>query len=102
MLDKVIWDELDAASAAARKVVPQVVARYRDQGVLTWALLHRMEDEVAALVEATGEHDEIVLKMICSAPEFRYPKNDRPATFPADSISPIIFGQIADAWKFVH
>lgn len=102
MVDKAIWDEINAASRSASQVVPQVVMRYRSMGTLTWALLHQMEDEVLAMLEKSEAHVQSTLSMIRSAPVFRYPKDERPASFAGASVRPIIFGQIEDAWRLVH
>lgn len=96
------WDELTEASAAAGRVVREVVLRHRCSGVLTWALLHQMEGEVLAELQAGGEHSAWMLNMIRSTPLFGYPKDNRPVSFSEASIVPIIFGQIKDAWNLVH
>lgn len=102
MLDSQVWDELDIAGEAAERVVPGVVMRHRSAGILTWALLHQMEAEVLAELEASGEHETAILRMIRSAPVFGYPTDERPASFENASVVPVIFGQIDDAWKRVH
>jgi hypothetical protein len=96
------WDELTEASEAADRAVREVVMRHRCSGVLTWSLLHRMEGEVLAQLEAGGEHSAWTLNMIRSAPVLGYPNDDRPVSFSNASIVPIIFGQIEDAWSLVH
>lgn len=102
MVDVEMWGEIDAADAAVKKVVRAAVMRYRELGTLTWALLHRIEDEVLEEVKASGEHLDSTLGMIRSSPLFGYPKDDRPASFDGHNIVPIVFGQIEKAWKFVH
>lgn len=102
MLDKAIWDEVDAVVKSAKTIVPHVVARHREKGILTWALLRHMEDEVLAALEATEVHSDSTLRMICSSPVCRYPKDERPVSFAGHTVIPTIFGQIDKAWKFVH
>lgn len=102
MVDKEIWSEIDAAAAAVKKAVPAVVMRYRELGTLTWALLHRIEDEVLDELKASGEHLDCTLRMIRSSPVLRYPKDDRPASFDGHTLVPAVFGQIEKVWKFVH
>lgn len=44
------YNVLFDAQAAAEEVIPRVIARHRYKGVLTWKLLHQMEEEVLILV----------------------------------------------------
>ena len=101
-LSQEFWDELEAAHRSAKRAVPPVVAKYRELGTLTWALLHKMEDEVMADLEASEEHPRSTLRMIRSSPLFRYPKDDSPVSFGNSNAIPVIFGQIEKLWKFVH
>lgn len=102
MMDRNDWDELTATEDAAGQVVQKIVIRHRSSGVLTWALLHRIESEVLAELKADGEHSAWALRMIKAAPVLGYPNNDRPASFVGSSIVPVIFGQIEEAWNLVH
>lgn len=102
MLDSYLWDELDTAGEAAERIVPGVVTRHRSAGILTWALLHQMEAEVLAVLEATGEHDPAALRIIRSASVFGYPTDERTVSFGEDEAIPIIFDQIVGAWRRVH
>jgi len=47
-------DELYAAETAIRDAVPIVLSRRRAAGVLTWKLLHQIEDEVFSVVSRNG------------------------------------------------
>lgn len=96
------WDELTEADEAAARIVPEVVMRYRDSGILTWALLHQIEDDVLAELKASGEHSAWTLNMLRAAPVLSYPKDNRPVSFSGAGIVPIIFGQIEEAWNLVH
>jgi hypothetical protein len=102
MADEGILEDLDAADDAAREIVPRVVMRYRELGVLTWALMHKIEGEVLDALDATGVHPRAALSMIRSSPAFRYPQDDRPASFGGASAMPAIFLQIERAWNRVH
>jgi hypothetical protein len=96
------WDELAEAGEATSRAVSRIVMRHRCSGVLTWALLHKIEDEVLAELQACGEHSISTLNMIRSAPVLGYPNDDRPVSFSNAAIVPIIFGQIEKAWNVVH
>jgi hypothetical protein len=96
------WDDLAAADEAAKRAVPAVVMLYRETSALTWALLHQMELEVLTELAASGEHPEFILNMIRSAPVLGYPSDDRPASFGAAAVMPIIFRQIEKVWNAVH
>jgi hypothetical protein len=95
-------DYFDEIDQAIRAVVPGIVMRYREAGVLTWALLHHMEEEVFSKVLQSGEHDKVTLNMMRSAPAFRYPKDDGVVSFAGHSLVPIAFGEIEKAWNCVH
>ncbi|SDR62986.1 hypothetical protein [Paraburkholderia tuberum] len=49
------YNVLFDAQAAAEEIVPRVVARHRSKGVLTWKLLHQMEEEVLSEVSSSGQ-----------------------------------------------
>lgn len=102
MMDQDDWDELTAAEDAAGHAVAEIVMQHRTSGILTWALLHQIEEEVVAKLKARGKHSGMMLNMIRAAPMFGYPKDDRPVSFANSSVIPVIFGQIEDAWKVVH
>uniref|UniRef100_UPI003F50B1EE DUF2471 family protein n=1 Tax=Caballeronia sp. LjRoot34 TaxID=3342325 RepID=UPI003F50B1EE len=95
-------DVLFAADAAVREAVPAVVQRHRTAGVLTWALLHKIEGEVLAEVAASGNHSKRILDMIRAPDALGYPKDDRPASFVGHDFVPIVFGAIEDAWRRVN
>lgn len=95
-------DVLFAADAAVREAVPAIVQRYRSAGVLTWALLHKIEAEVLADVAATGGHSKRILDMMRAPAALEYPKDDRPASFDGHDFVPIVFGAIEDAWRRVN
>src|SRR5260370_42236415 len=75
---------------------------HRSAGVLTWALLHKIEGEVLADVAATGNHSKRILDMIRAPAALDYPKDDRPASFDGHDFVPIVFGAIEDAWPRVN
>lgn len=97
-----IDNELRAVDHAASHAVPAVVMRYREAGILTWALLHQIEAEVLAELRATGDHDVDVLNMMRSAEALGYPSDDRPASFEGKQLVPIIMGKIEKEWWRVH
>jgi hypothetical protein len=90
------------AQAAAEEVVPRVVARHRSKGVLTWKLLHQMEEEVLAEVSSGGQFSDRLLQMICAPGVLDYPNDERPASFEGHDFVPIVFGALARAWQQVH
>lgn len=96
------WDELTAADEAAARAVPAIVMRHRCSGVLTWSLLHQIEGEVMAELDALGEHSTSILNMIRSAPVFGYPNDDRPVSFSGAGVVPIVFRLIEKTWNLLH
>lgn len=89
------------AEAAVRDAVPAVVRRYRSEGFLTWALIHKIESEVLADVEATGKFSRRLLDMIRAPSALAYPNDDRPVSFEGHDFVPIVFGAIERAWRQV-
>lgn len=96
------WDEVNAAGVAAGEKVREVVMRHRCAGILTWALMHQLEEEVVSELSSSGAHPPWALNMMRSLPVFGYPADDRPVTFGEDSCAPFIFSRINDAWNLVH
>jgi Protein of unknown function (DUF2471) len=95
-------DVLFAAASAVKEAVPAVVQRHRSAGVLTWALLYRIESEVLADVAATGKHSKRILDMLRAPAALSYPKDERPASFEGHEFVPIVFGAIDEAWRRVN
>ncbi|MDW3682918.1 DUF2471 family protein [Cupriavidus sp. CV2] len=93
---------LTAAESAIVEALPPIIARYREAGILTWRLLHQIEEEVLAVVSATGLVPQLALGMVKAPSILGYPKDDRPADFTGHDVRPITFGAIMDAWKNVH
>lgn len=101
-MDEDDWDDLMAADEAAGHVVCRIVPRYRCSGILTWRLLHQIEDEVLAELKACGEHSETTLNMMRAACVLGYPNDNRPVSFSSATVLPIIFRQIEKAWNLVQ
>ncbi|MGF6440124.1 DUF2471 family protein [Paraburkholderia youngii] len=95
-------DVLFAAHAAVKEAVSAVVLRHRSAGVLTWALLHRIEAEVLAEVAATGKHSARILDMLRAPAALEYPKDDRPVSFRGHEFVAPVFGAIDDEWRRVN
>jgi hypothetical protein len=96
------YNVLFDAQAAVDAVVPQVVARHRGEGVLTWKLIHKIEEEVLAEVRAGGRFSTRLLQMICAPAALSYPNDDRAASFEGHDFVPIVFSAIDRAWRQVH
>lgn len=96
------YNVLFDAEAAAQEVVPRVVARHRAKGILTWRLIHQIEEEVLAEVLSGGRFSERLLKMICAPAALSYPNDDRPVSFEGHDFVPIVFAAIDQAWRQVH
>lgn len=90
------------AEAAVLEVVPRVVERHRARGVLTWNLLHKLEEEVLAEVSSSGRFSERLLEMICAPAALSYPNDNRPASFEDHEFVPTVFHAIEKAWRHVN
>ncbi len=91
-------EEMLAAQAAVREAAPAVVNRHRRAGVLTWALLHRIESELIASVAASRQHKKRVLDMLRSAWPNTYPEDERAVSFEGHDVVPFAFTVIEEAW----
>jgi hypothetical protein len=96
------YNVLFDAQAAVDAVVPHVVARHRGKGILTWKLIHEIEEEVLSEVRAGGRFSTRLLQMICAPAALSYPNDDRPASFEGHDFVPVVFGAIERAWRQVH
>ncbi|SCB10405.1 DUF2471 family protein [Cupriavidus alkaliphilus] len=95
-------DPIRAAEAAIREATPDIVARHRGAGHLTWRLLHQIEDEVVAAVSAAGKANPGIVRMMRASPLMGYPTNDEPADFGSAGAVAVSFSIIVEAWKHVH
>lgn len=91
-----------AAEADIRAIVPAIVARHRDAGILTWWLMREIETEVFAEISETGKHSPQILNMIRASPAMGYRYDDRPVELEGHSIVPTAFGAIYKAWRRVN
>lgn len=96
------YNVLFDAQAAVEAVLPHVVARHRDKGVLTWKLIHQIEEEVLTEVRAGGLFSARLLQMICAPAALSYPNDDRPVSFDGHDFVSIVFSAIDRAWRLVH
>jgi len=97
-----LFDDLDDAEAAVKEALPAVIARHRSAGILTWALLHQIEDEVIEAAAASGECDRGILNILRAAPAYGYPRDDKPVSFQGHEVVPSAFSLIEKAWHLVH
>ncbi|OLL27581.1 DUF2471 domain-containing protein [Burkholderia sp. SRS-W-2-2016] len=95
-------DVLFAALETVKKAVPAVVQRHREAGVLTWALLHRIESESLAEASGTGKHSSQILNMLRAPEALDYPKDERPVSFEGHDFVPPVLGAIDEAWRRVN
>ncbi|BCZ84800.1 hypothetical protein PTKU64_90620 (plasmid) [Paraburkholderia terrae] len=96
------YNVLFDAQSAVEAVLPHVVARHRSKGVLTWKLIHQIEEEVLSEVRAEGRFSTRLLQMICAPAALSYPNDDRPVSFEGHDFVPIVFSAIDRAWRLVH
>ncbi|WP_434033743.1 DUF2471 family protein [Cupriavidus sp. a3] len=93
---------LAAAETSIIEATPAIVAKHRAAGILTWKLIHQIEDEVMHEVAQSGKHSSNLLRMLKSSPFLGYPKDDTPADFTGSEALPITFSVIQDAWNRVN
>ncbi|MBF6987276.1 DUF2471 domain-containing protein [Cupriavidus sp. IK-TO18] len=92
----------EAAESSIVAATPAIVAKHRSAGILTWNLIHQIEDEVIREVAQTGKHPSNLLRMLRASPMLGYPKDDTPADFTGSDVLPLTFGAIQDAWNRVN
>ncbi|QRQ86232.1 DUF2471 family protein [Cupriavidus oxalaticus] len=93
---------INAAESSIIEATPAIVAKHRAAGILTWKLIHQIEDEVMHEVAQSGKHASNLLRMLKSSPFLGYPKDDTPADFTGSEVLPITFSVIQDAWNRVN
>jgi hypothetical protein len=94
-------EALDKAGDAITELAPAIVRRHRAAGVLTWRLMHQMESELFAELEATGLHSRQMLRMLRSPAVMDYPKDDREVSLKGHEVVPAAFTALRDAWDRV-
>lgn len=92
---------MDRADDAIREIAPAVVRRHRAAGILTWRLMHQMESELFAELEATGRHSPQMLRMMRSQGVMGYPKDDREFSLEGHEVVPAAFIALEEAWARV-
>jgi hypothetical protein len=70
--------------------------------VLTWKLLHQMEEEVLSEVSSGWRFSDRLLQMICAPAALSHPNDDRPASFEGHDFVPIVFAALDRVWRQVH
>ncbi|EIM99277.1 hypothetical protein WQE_19804 [Paraburkholderia hospita] len=95
------YNVLFDAQAAVEAVLPDVVARHRGKGILTWKLIHQIEEEVLSEVRAGGRFSPRLLQMICAPAALSYPKDEGPVSFEGHDFVPIVFSAIDRAWRLI-
>lgn len=91
-------EDLLAAQASVQVTTSAVVAHHRSAGVLTWNLLHHMEGEVLASLEAEG-HPEWILDMLQAPEAPEYPHGNHAVSFEKHDFIPPVFAAIDDEWR---
>jgi len=86
------------AEHAIKQIVPAIVARHRQAGVLTWRLMHQIEDEVMAELAATGKHSKQLIRMLGSQGLMNYPKDETEVSLKGHEAVPIVFSEVNRAW----
>src|SRR4051812_20534981 len=90
--------ELYKAEDAIKEIVPVIVRRHRAAGMLTWGLLHQIEDEVMAELSATGHHSRQLLGMLRSSRLMEYPTDDTEVSLKGNAV-PVVFSEVRKAWR---
>lgn len=97
-----IMNHFEAAESSIIEATPAIVAKHRAAGILTWKLIHQIEDEVMHEVAQSGKHAPALLRMLKASPMLGYPKDDTPADFTGHDVMPATFSAIQDAWNRVN
>lgn len=93
---------LSNVNEVLNQVVPKIVGRHREAGILTWMLIHQIEAEVLDEALSSGQLSPTIVRMIRSHEAFRYPRDERAVSFEGHGLMPIVFGAIQKAWRRVH
>ncbi|MCH1990021.1 DUF2471 domain-containing protein [Achromobacter xylosoxidans] len=93
---------IESVDRSIRDALPQVIARHRNAGPLTWRLLHRIQAEVLADVAATRRYAPHILRMAVAPAVMQYPTDDSVVDFGESNAIPMAFAAITDVWNRLH
>lgn len=84
-------------------IVNSIVERHRTAGqVLTWRLVHEIENEALKTLEKAGDLDKKYIRMMRSSRWGYVPKVDQPADLEGQKVLPETVSLIHDAYTTLH
>jgi hypothetical protein len=96
------WNKLSAVQTRLKPIIYAIVERHRTRGdVLTWRLIHEIEDEALTTLIQMGDLDEIYVGMM-RTPPIGLPKTEDPVDFKGSNAIPAALAMIHDAYRHAH
>jgi hypothetical protein len=95
--------DFDAVASRLELAINAIVVRHRTAGdILTWRLMHAIEEEAFQELKATRGLNEIAMRMVHSSHLMKYPKNDEPVNFGQSNALPMAFYIVRRAYNQTH
>lgn len=95
--------KLDAVQVRLAFAVDKIVERHRTAGrVLTWRLVHEIENEALAALKRAGDLDAKYIRMVRSSRWGYVPKVDMPADLASYNVLPVALILIRKAYHTLH
>lgn len=95
--------KLHAVEARLKLAVNSIVDRYRTAGeVLTWQLVHEIENEALKTLQQAGDLEPRYIRMVRSSTWGYVPKIDEPADLKSHKSLPIALTMIERAYHTSH
>lgn len=99
-MEKIDWPEMSAMRHRLKLVIDDLVIEHRVAGdILTWRLLHEIEDKAFAHIESVGDIDSSFMGMFKSRRLMEYKRTDEPVDFGESNAIPMAFWYIKEAFK---
>ncbi|MET3133872.1 hypothetical protein AAKU55_004165 [Oxalobacteraceae bacterium GrIS 1.11] len=95
--------KIEAIEERLSLAITHIVDRHRSCGeVLTWRLVHEIEDEAFQALEHAGDLDASYLHMFRSSPVLGFGRTDQAADFKKHELLPLAFSIIEEIFYKVH
>jgi hypothetical protein len=96
-------NEMNAVNVRLKRAIDAIVLSHRTSGdVLTWRLLHAIEEEAFQEILAAGDLEPMYVRMMQSSPMFQFPNTDDPVDFRGSNALPMAYLMIYQAYRQSH
>ncbi|MEO6917651.1 MAG: hypothetical protein ABI171_01145 [Collimonas sp.] len=94
--------ELDAITEGLKATIARLVPSHRNAGeILTWSLMHEIENQAMRALEQSGNFDLTHLNLLRAYPT-AYPRTDDPVNFGNATGLPVVLSLIYKEYRRSH